>query len=140
MPKPLREKARNHPETDDASGQIVPLRPSAEGMRTELEPVVLRLRAQMALIQGYSSMLDSMSPAVQARIFGAIVKKTDELVQLLEPFRIPLAAPKPSLQEYRQTRMRTHKLLGEYRLLLVGMRKQVAATRRPGVSSPAPGP
>lgn len=46
------------------------------------------MRAQMALIPGYTNTLDSMSPVVQGKILEELVKKGDALVPLLEPFRL----------------------------------------------------
>ncbi len=48
-------------------GRIVPLRARPAGhSATNLQPTVLRLRSQVALIQSYASLLDSLSPVMQA--------------------------------------------------------------------------
>ncbi len=114
-------------------GRIVPLRaPPAGRSATSLQPTVLRLRSQVALIQGYAGLLDSLSPIMQARIFMAIMKTSEELIQLLEPYRTAGADAKPSLHDYRSTRMRTHQLLAEYRLLLTQLKAEVAGQRSLG--------
>jgi hypothetical protein len=114
-------------------GRIVPLRaPPAVGADTNLQPTVLRLRSQVALIQGYAGLLDSLSPVMQARIFLAIMKTSEELVVLLEPFRTAAADTKPTLHDYRSTRLRTHQLLAEYRLLLTHLKEEVAGQRSLG--------
>jgi hypothetical protein len=102
-------------------GRIIPLRPQA---KSEPEKdLVLRLRTQMALIQGYTSMLDTVSPAMRARILAAIAKKTDDLVVLMQPYHLETGAS-PTLADYRRTRMRTQELLKEFRALMAGLRKE----------------
>jgi len=114
-------------------GRIVPLRaPPAGPPASSLQPTVLRLRSQVALIQGYAGLLDSLSPVMQARIFMAIMKTSEELVHLLEPYRTAATDAKPSLHDYRGTRMRTHQLLAEYRLLLTQLKREVAGQRSLG--------
>ncbi len=94
-------------------GRIVPLRPPPSSLSaTNLQPTVLRLRSQVALIQGYASLLDSLSPVMQARIFVAILKLSEELVRMLEPYRTAVADARPGLDGYRSTRMRTQELPG----------------------------
>lgn len=94
-------------------GRILPLAPPPSGgSGARLQPTVLRLRSQVALIQGYASLLDSLSPVMQARIFVAIMKTSEELIRLLEPYRTAAADAKPSLSDYRTSRMRTQELPG----------------------------
>ncbi len=59
----------------------------------------------------------------------AIMKTSEELIQLLEPYRTAVADAKASLHDYRNTRMRTHQLLAEYRLLLKQLKEEVAGQR-----------
>lgn len=69
---------------------------------------------------------------MQARIFMAIMKTSEELIQLIEPYRTAAADAKPSLHHYRHTRMRTHQLLAEYRLRLTRLKEEVAGQRSLG--------
>jgi hypothetical protein len=77
----------------------------------------------MALIQGYTSMLDAVSPAIRVRILAAIARKTDDLVVLMQPYHFGAGAA-PTLGDYRRTRMRTQQLLNEFRALMAGLRKE----------------
>jgi hypothetical protein len=133
MRKPHRRQPLPIDALEPGMGRIVPLRAPPAGLSaSSLQPTVLRLRSQVALIQGYAGLLDSLSPVMQARIFMAIIKTSEELVQLLEPFRAVAADGKPSLHDYRSTRMRTHQLLAEYRLLLTQLKREVAGQRSLG--------
>jgi hypothetical protein len=133
MKKAYRRRPLPVEAVEPSMGRIVPLRAlPARPSATSLQPTVLRLRSQMALMQGYAGLLDSLSPVMQARIFTAIMKTSEELVQLLEPYRTAAADAKPSFHDYRSTRMRTHQLLAEYRLPLTQPKQEVAGQRSLG--------
>jgi hypothetical protein len=88
-------------------------------------PVTLRVRNQVALMQGYAGMLDRVSPDIQDEILREMAAKTRELVDLLLPFLSAQSSHRMDIEAYREVRRQTRRLVNQYRANLRRAHDQV---------------
>lgn len=115
---------------------IVPLDEAARERlesRRQPSPPVLRMRRDVALMQGYADMLTYLPREQQTAVLRIIARKGQELAETLRPvIEQQRAGRRISPNEYRDTLVRTRALLTEYRRILDEVRARSAQRRGGG--------
>lgn len=88
--------------------------------------MVITVRAQLSLLQGYADIMEGLSPGLKKQILQVMAAKTRELGSSLQPFIDQRPTARPALGDYRRVRERTRRLMTEYRLLLERLHERVS--------------
>lgn len=85
----------------------------------------------MALLMGYYEMLDVVPDKQQQVVMRMIAVKGQQLATTLRPLlELHRKGERPSLEQYRQTRLRTRALLSDYRRILRTLEQQLPGLGR----------
>jgi hypothetical protein len=99
------------------SSKIVqlPARPTAAQQRAT--QTATEVRRHLSLLQGYADLMEGLSPDQSVQILQVMAEKIGELTRTLRPF-LQQDVTVRDLNDYRETRTQTRRLLDEYRFLL----------------------
>ncbi|HET9848104.1 MAG TPA: hypothetical protein VFR68_06060 [Candidatus Dormibacteraeota bacterium] len=100
----------------------------SDGHPSETEQRMGQVRQQLWLLQGYSDLMQGLSPRVQHQVLSVLAEKTRELSELLAPFTQEERRNRPDIEHYRQARQRSRQLIADYRSLL-GKLHEIVETR-----------
>ncbi|HET9848376.1 MAG TPA: hypothetical protein VFR68_07455 [Candidatus Dormibacteraeota bacterium] len=93
-------------------------RPARTAVQERATRTAVQVRRQLALLQGYADLMEGLSPEQNIRILRVIAEKIRELTLALHPFLEQAEQRARHIEDYRQARIRTRRLLTDYRQLL----------------------
>jgi hypothetical protein len=99
------------------SNKIVQLRARPTAAQQRASQTATEVRRHLSLLQGYADLMEGLSPDQSVQILQVMAEKIGELTRTLRPF-LQQDVTLRDLNDYRETRTRTRRLLDEYRFLL----------------------
>ena len=100
-----------------SADNVVPLRRTSKQAQHAAQTAG-QVRRQLSLLQGYADLMDGLSPQQNMPILRVMAEKIQALTLALRPFLESPQFGMPAIDDYRQARSRTRRLLADYRLLL----------------------